>query len=150
MQIVTIPVKFMLVDPAAGQVPQYQTAGAAGMDLVAAHDEVIGQGRTAVIKTGIQVAVPIGYEMQVRSRGGLASKGIFVTNGPGTVDSDYRGEVMVLLTNLSGEDYSVKRGDRIAQAVFAPYVTAELEMVWDEEDLGSTARGHGRFASTGY
>lgn len=128
--------------------PKYQTAGAAGMDLVAVQDQAIGEGATSVVPTGLVVALQEGYELQVRSRGGLASKGIFVTNGPGTVDSDYRGEIMVLLTNMSGRIFNIKRGDRIAQAVLAPVIQAKWLEVVDGE-LSTTDRGDGRFSSTG-
>lgn len=135
-----------VINSSGMDLPQYQTAGAAGMDLVAVSDQAIGEGATAVVRTGLAVAVPEGYELQIRSRGGLASKGIFVTNGPGTVDSDYRGEVMVLLTNLSGRIFNIKRGDRVAQAVLAEVPLIE----WNEvAALPSTARGEGRFSSTG-
>lgn len=126
--------------------PSYQTAGAAGMDLVAAERTVIAPGETGIARTGMILVVPDGYELQIRSRGGLASKGIFVTNGPGTVDSDYRGETMVLLTNLSSSYFEIERGDRVAQAVFAPVTIAELVEV---DEVSETARGEGRFSSTG-
>lgn len=126
--------------------PSYQTSGAAGMDLLAAQDQSIGETATAVVRTGLAVALPEGYELQVRSRGGLASNGIFVTNGPGTVDSDYRGEIMVLLTNMSGRMFVIRRGDRIAQAVIAPVTLGE----WVEvKELPPSTRGEGRFTSTG-
>lgn len=116
------------------------------MDLLAAKAIHIPPRATDVVSTGLSVAVPEGYELQVRSRGGLASRGIFVTNGPGTVDSDYRGEIMVILTNDTDDFFFVNYGDRIAQAVIAPVTLGE----WVEVDeLSSTERGEGRFSSTG-
>jgi dUTP pyrophosphatase len=129
--------------------PRYATAGAAGADVVAAvADElVLPPGGRAAVPTGFVVAVPVGYEMQVRPRSGLALRhGVTVANAPGTVDSDYRGEVMVILVNLGSEPYTVRRGDRIAQLVVAPVVQAE---VVERATLDPTARGDGGFGSTG-
>ncbi len=129
--------------------PKYETDGSAGLDVRAAIDDtvVIGAGKVAMIPTGLRVAVPQGYELQVRSRSGLAAKhGLFALNAPGTVDSDYRGEVQVILANFSANDIEIKRGERIAQFVFAQYATA----VWNSvESLDETARGEGGFGSTG-
>lgn len=148
-----IPVKIAKMDSALGlPLPEYQTDGASGMDLLSVEDVQIEKGKTAVVHTGIKMIVPKGYEIQIRSRGGLASKGIFVTNGPGTVDSDYRGELMVLLTNLSSNSipFKIRRGDRVAQMVVAPVVIAKLKEVYEFEiDDEVTDRGEGRFASTG-
>lgn len=126
--------------------PVYATEGAAGMDIHAAENVALWGRDTKPIRTGFAIEIPAGYEVQVRSRGGLATKGIFVTNGPGTIDEDYRGEIMVILTNVSHSVYEVKRGDRIAQLVVAPVVRAGVVEV---EELSTTARGGGRFASTG-
>lgn len=143
----TIQVQVVQLEEARGlPLPQYQTKGSAGMDLLAVGNQAIGPEATAVVKTGIKMVVPEGYEIQIRSRGGLASKGIFVTNGPGTVDSDYRGEIMVLLTNSSPHVFNIKRGDRIAQAVFAAVTRGLLVNV---TELDQTERGEGRFSSTG-
>jgi dUTP pyrophosphatase len=145
----TIKVKLEVLPHGAGlPFPRYQTEGSAGMDLSSAEDVMVARGATKVVATGIRMVVPEGYEIQIRSRGGLASKGIFVTNGPGTVDSDYRGEIMVLLTNLGLEDFYIKRGDRVAQAVTAPVLRAEIDEV-DFIDTEETERGEGRFSSTG-
>lgn len=139
--------KVKLLPNAAGlPLPFYQTPGAAGMDLVASSGVDLQSGETALVPTGLSMAVPDGYELQIRSRSGLASKGIFVTNGPGTIDSDYRGEIKVILTNLSGLPFFVPRGMRVAQAVLAPVVRANLIVV---DSLPVTDRGDGGFGSTG-
>ena len=131
--------------------PSYGTAGAAGMDLRAAvpedQDLVIQPGARALVPTGLTIAVPAGYEAQVRPRSGLALKhGITCLNSPGTIDSDYRGEVGVILANLGPEAFTIRRGDRIAQMVVAAYAT----VAWDETNsLDETRRGAGGFGSTG-
>jgi dUTP pyrophosphatase len=129
--------------------PAYETGGAAGMDLRAAVDEelVLKPGARAMVPTGLAFAVPLGFEAQVRPRSGLAAKaGITCLNTPGTIDSDYRGEVKVILVNLGEEDFPIRRGDRIAQLVIAPVVQA----AWAEvASLDETARGAGGFGSTG-
>ena len=130
-------------------VPHYQTEHSAGVDLYAAVDGdlVIGPGKWKLVPTGIAVAIPEGYEGQVRPRSGLALKhGIGMLNGPGTIDADYRGEIRVILVNLGDAPFSVRRGDRIAQIVFAPVVRAALQVV---DDLGATRRGEGGFGHTG-
>lgn len=129
--------------------PAYATEQATGMDLAAAvsADEVIAPGQRLLVPTGIQVAVPEGYEGQVRPRSGLASRnGIVVANSPGTVDPDYRGEVKVILHNLGSEEFVVRRGMRIAQLVVAPVARAVLRVV---EALPPTRRGEGGFGHTG-
>lgn len=127
--------------------PAYATAGAAGMDVVAAEDVVIAPGARHPVATGFAVAIPDGFEIQVRPRSGLALKhGITVPNTPGTIDSDYRGELKVLLINHGTEPFAIARGDRVAQLVLAPVVQA----AWDEvAALDETARGAGGFGSTG-
>jgi dUTP pyrophosphatase len=127
--------------------PGYATHGAAGMDVLAAEDVVLAPGARHAVATGLAMAIPPGYEIQVRPRSGLALKhGITVPNTPGTIDSDYRGELKVILINLGGEDFSIQRGDRVAQLVLAPVVQAG----WHEvTDLDETARGAGGFGSTG-
>ena len=127
--------------------PAYATAGAAGMDVVAAEDCTVPPGARHAVATGFALAIPQGYEIQVRPRSGLALKhGITVPNTPGTVDSDYRGELKVILINHGSEDFAVARGDRIAQLVLAPVTQA----VWSEvEELDETDRGSGGFGSTG-
>ena len=127
--------------------PAYATAGAAGMDVVAAEDCTIAPGARHAVATGFALAIPQGYEIQVRPRSGLALKhGITVPNTPGTIDSDYRGELKVILINHGSEDFAIARGDRIAQLVLAPVTQA----VWSEvEELDETDRGSGGFGSTG-
>ncbi|HET7319668.1 MAG TPA: dUTP diphosphatase [Nitrospirota bacterium] len=129
--------------------PRYQTAHAAGVDLYAAveAETVIGAGKWSLIPTGIALAIPEGYEGQVRPRSGLALKHrIGMLNGPGTIDADYRGEIGIILFNFSGEPFTVRRGDRIAQLVFAKLEKARFESV---ASLSGTARGDGGFGHTG-
>jgi dUTP pyrophosphatase len=129
--------------------PAYATAGAAGMDLVAAVSVPVAlpPGGRALVPTGLQIALPQGYEAQVRPRSGLALKhGVTVLNSPGTIDSDYRGEVQILLINLGQAPFTIARGDRIAQLVVAPVTLAR----WEESaTLAESARGAGGFGSTG-
>ncbi|MFL7792092.1 MAG: dUTP diphosphatase [Anaerolineae bacterium] len=129
--------------------PAYATPGSAGMDLCAAVEEplVLEPGKRALVPTGLRIALPEGYEAQIRPRSGLAIKdGITVSNAPGTVDSDYRGEVKVGLVNLSDEAYTIRRGDRIAQMVVAPVTRVAWQPV---PSLDETERGAGGFGSTG-
>ncbi|WP_237152989.1 dUTP diphosphatase [Oryzibacter oryziterrae] len=129
--------------------PVAQTAGAAGLDLVAAVDApvVLAPLARALVPTGIAIALPEGFEAQVRPRSGLAAKhGVTVLNAPGTVDADYRGEIKVILINLGAEPFTVTRGDRIAQMVVAPVTRASLREVYV---LPPTDRGEGGFGSTG-
>lgn len=129
--------------------PAYQTAGAAGMDLHAAiaGEQVIAPGERALIPAGIRIAVPPGYEAQVRPRSGLAlSSGLTLLNAPGTIDSDYRGPVAVILFNAGKEPFVVRRGDRIAQMVIAPVCRAELKEI---STLDETERSAGGFGHTG-
>lgn len=127
--------------------PAYATPGAAGMDVLAAEDLVLEPAARHAVATGFAVAIPPGYEIQVRPRSGLALKhGISVPNTPGTVDSDYRGEVKVIVINHGAEPFAIARGDRIAQLVLAPVTLA----AWHEvAELDETARGAGGFGSTG-
>ena len=131
--------------------PAYATAGAAGFDFRAATPEgetvTIAPGARKLIPTGFAVALPVGYEMQIRPRSGLAAKnGVSIVNAPGTVDCDYRGEILVCLINLGAEDFHVRRGDRIAQGIIAAAPQWELVEV---EELDDTARGAGGHGSTG-
>lgn len=127
--------------------PAYATEGAAGMDVVAAEDTLLAPGARHAVATGFAMAIPMGYEVQVRPRSGLALKhGITCLNTPGTIDSDYRGEVKVILANLGDAPFTVSRGDRIAQLVPAPVQRATLDEV---ATLDETARGNGGFGSTG-
>ena len=128
-------------------VPAYATTGAAGMDVVAAEDvDLAPRGRHAVA-TGFAMAIPEGFEVQVRPRSGLALKhGISLPNTPGTIDSDYRGELKIIMINLGEEAFAIRRGDRIAQLVVAPVQLAAFAEV---EELDDTARGAGGFGSTG-
>src|SRR3954447_10227895 len=127
--------------------PSYATAGAAGLDVVAAEDLTLGPGERHALATGFVIAIPEGFEVQVRPRSGLALKhGITCLNTPGTIDHDYRGEVKVILANLGSEAFEVRRGERIAQLVPAPVLKATFREV---EALGETSRGAGGFGSTG-
>ncbi len=129
--------------------PKYQTDGAAGMDVYAAVSEPlkIAAGEVCLVPTDIAIALPVGFECQVRSRSGLAAKnGIFALNAPGTIDSDYRGEIKVILANFSKTDFVINRGERIAQLVIAKYESVEWEPV---NELDETVRGAGGFGSSG-
>ncbi|HSD92581.1 MAG TPA: dUTP diphosphatase [Methyloceanibacter sp.] len=131
--------------------PAYQSAHAAGLDIVAAVPQdapvTLGPGARALIPTGFALELPVGYEAQVRPRSGLAIRhGVTLLNSPGTIDADYRGELMVVMVNHGSEPFPVRRGDRIAQLVIAPVAAVEIAEV---AALGGTARGQGGFGSTG-
>ena len=127
--------------------PVYATSGAAGMDVCAAESLLLRAGRRHAVATGFAFAIPDGYEVQVRPRSGLALKsGITCLNTPGTIDSDYRGEVKVILANLGEDDFQITKGDRIAQLVIAPVTQAAMVEV---DEIDDTARGAGGFGSTG-
>jgi len=131
------------------KLPSYKTFGSSGMDLLAylKNKITINPGKTATIPTGIAVAIPKNYEIQIRPRSGLAAiKGISVLNTPGTVDSDYRGEIIIILINLSKKSFTIKSGDRVAQMIVCPVVKAKLQEV---KKLPKTARGKKGFGSTG-
>ncbi len=138
-----------IINKSSHDLPHYETIASAGMDLRANIEEPIRLkplGRT-IVKTGLFIELPIGFEAQVRPRSGLAAKkGITVLNAPGTVDADYRGEIGVILVNLSNEDFTIENGERIAQLVIAKHERAELQEV---ETLSETTRGEGGFGSTG-
>ena len=130
-------------------IPEYKTAGAAGADLCALLDSplTIPAGRSAMVPTGLFFEIPEGYEVQVRPRSGLAAKnGVTVLNTPGTIDSDYRGEIKVILINLGQTDFTVNSGDRIAQMIIAPVIQASFTIT---DSLSETERGAGGFGSTG-
>lgn len=138
-----------IVNKSGHQLPEYETSSSAGMDLRANLDTpvVLKPLERGIIKTGLYIELPMGYEAQVRPRSGLAAKkGITVLNAPGTIDADYRGEIGVILVNLSHEDFTVENGERIAQLVIAKHERAEWELV---EVLSETKRGEGGFGSTG-
>jgi deoxyuridine 5'-triphosphate nucleotidohydrolase len=131
--------------------PDYQTDGAAGLDLFAAIPDTkpltLRPGGRALVPTGIAIALPAGYEGQVRPRSGLATRhGLTILNAPGTIDADYRGEILVVLANLGNEDVTITRGMRIAQLVIAPVARAQIVQV---TSLDETVRGSGGFGSTG-
>lgn len=146
----TVKISLTPMEHAVGlNLPTYATDQAAGMDLTAALDEAIeiGPGERMLIPTGLSIALPEGYEAQIRPRSGLALKhGVTVLNAPGTVDADYRGEIGVILANLGQEPFTVERGMRIAQMVIAQHAKVEWEVA---EALEETERGSGGFGSTG-
>ncbi|UUC46245.1 dUTP diphosphatase [Flavobacterium cerinum] len=138
-----------IINKSAHQLPEYETIASAGMDLRANITESITLNplERALVKTGLFIELPLGYEAQVRPRSGLAfKKGVTVLNSPGTIDADYRGEIGVILVNLSNEPFLVENGERIAQLVIAKHERAEWEEV---EVLSETVRGEGGFGSTG-
>lgn len=127
--------------------PRYASDDAVGLDVAAAEDLTLQPGRRHAVATGFAIEIPRGYEVQVRPRSGLAAKhGVTVLNTPGTIDSDYRGEVRVILVNLGEEPFEIRRGERIAQLVPAPVLRADFVEV---RELADTARGSGGFGSTG-
>ena len=131
------------------KLPKFETDGSSGMDLAANVDSVvtIDPGKTAIIPTGLAVSIPKGFEIQIRPRSGLAAKqSITVLNTPGTIDSDYRGEIKIILINLGQKQFKVEKGARIAQMVMCPIIQAEIE---ETEDLIETNRGSRGFGSTG-
>ena len=141
--------KIDIVNTSGHELPNYETLLSAGMDLRAVIIEPITLGSLdrVIIKTGLFIALPGGYEAQVRPRRGLAAKkGVTVLNAPGTIDADYRGEIGVILVNLSKEDFTIENGDRIAQLVIAKYERADWNVV---NELSETSRGSGGFGSTG-
>lgn len=143
---VPVPVK-VLPHGEGLDLPAYATGGAAGMDAVSAEDVTLAPGARHAVATGLALAIPHGFEIQVRPRSGLALKhGITVPNTPGTIDSDYRGELKVILINLGAEPFEIRRGDRVAQLVLAPVTRASWLPV---DELDETTRGEGGFGSTG-
>lgn len=144
----SVPVRIKVLPHGEGlPLPAYATDGAAGMDVVSAEDVTLAPAARHAVATGLSVAIPAGFEIQVRPRSGLALKhGISVPNSPGTIDSDYRGEVKVILVNLGADPFEIRRGDRVAQLVLAPVTRASWLPV---DELDATERGEGGFGSTG-
>jgi len=144
-----IIVRIKRLRPNTASLPAYMTPNAAGMDLYADLDEdiVLQPGARSLLPTGIALALPHGYEAQIRPRSGLALRhGITLVNSPGTIDQDYRGEIGIIMVNHGREPFTVRNGERIAQMVFAPIARAELQVV---DDLDETERGDGGFGHTG-
>lgn len=142
-----IPIK--IINKSEHELPSYQTTASAGMDLRANNEDsiMLKPLDRAIIPTGIYIELPVGYEAQIRPRSGLAAKkGISLVNSPGTIDADYRGEIGVILVNLSNEPFTVEKGERIAQMVIAKHEQAEWVLV---DVLGESERGAGGFGSTG-
>jgi dUTP pyrophosphatase len=141
--------KVKVVNHSGLALPEYKTEGSAGMDLCSAEEEItLGSLERALVSTGLFMEIPLGYEGQVRPRSGLSIKhGISLINCTGTIDSDYRGEIKIPIVNLSNDPYTIKRGDRIAQIIFAQVEQATLVEV---ESISETDRGHGGFGSTGF
>lgn len=141
--------KIKVINRSGFELPSHATSGAAGMDLRANITDpiTIAPLARAIVPTGLFVEIPLGYEMQIRPRSGLAAKcGLTVLNSPGTIDSDYRGEICVILVNLSGDPFVVERGERVAQAVVSQYARVEWECA---KQLDSSQRGDKGFGSTG-
>ncbi|MCD0486771.1 dUTP diphosphatase [Pedobacter sp. MC2016-14] len=141
--------KINIINHSGHALPQYETAHAAGMDLRAftAEEIILKPLQRLLVPTGLHIELPVGYEAQIRPRSGLAYKhGISIVNSPGTIDADYRGEIKVLLVNLSDTDFVINNGDRIAQMVIAKHETISWESV---EQLSDTARGEGGYGHTG-
>lgn len=144
----TIPVKITKLNPDAF-IPQYAHTTDAGADIKAVETVVINAHETKLVKTGLAIAVPAGYEMQIRPRSGLSLKtGLRIANAPATIDSDYRGEIGIIITNISDESYTIEKGNAIAQCLIAPTPMIKWEEVSTVEDLGKTERGEGGFGST--
>ena len=141
----TVPMIIEKIKPNA-TIPEYKTDGSSGMDLFSAGDYVVPAKGRVLVETGLKFEMPHGFEIQIRPRSGLALKhGVTVLNSPGTIDSDYRGEICVILYNTSNEDFHISVGDRIAQAVLATTIRVNIE----EGRVGETERGEGGFGSTG-
>lgn len=131
----------------AEMLPEYKTEGSAGADIRSAVNCSLISGEWMPVPTGLFVEIPVGYEIQIRSRSGLAANdGVFVLNSPGTIDSDYRGEIKIILMNVGKKTFKIEKGDRIAQMVIAPVKQCEFELVYD---LNETERNNGGFGSTG-
>ncbi|MCB4807344.1 dUTP diphosphatase [Tamlana sp. 62-3] len=141
--------KIKIVNKSNHELPHYETLASAGMDLRAnlSESRILKPLERTIVGTGLFIELPVGFEAQVRPRSGLAAKkGVTVLNAPGTIDADYRGEIGVILVNLSNDDFEINNGERIAQLVIAKHERAEWDIV---EELSETARGEGGFGSTG-
>ena len=141
--------KINIINKSSNELPSYETIASAGMDLRAniKQDLILKPMQRSIIPTGLFMALPLGYEAQVRPRSGLAAKyGLTVLNSPGTIDADYRGEICVILVNLSNADFTIKNGERVAQMVIAKHERAKWNLV---QSLSETSRGTGGFGSTG-
>jgi dUTP pyrophosphatase len=141
--------KIKVLNKSGHKLPEYSTVASAGMDIRASlkEDIVLAPGKRVLVPTGLYIEIPVGYEAQIRPRSGLAlHKGITVLNSPGTIDADYRGEICVILINLSDEDFVVSDGERICQMIISRHEQAELILV---EELKETDRGSGGFGHTG-
>jgi dUTP pyrophosphatase len=146
---IKIKIKRLSEDFADIELPHYATSGSAGMDIRAAikEDVILEPGKVELIPTNLSVEIPVGYEIQVRPRSGLAANhSIGILNSPGTIDSDYRGEIKVILMNFGKEDFKISKGDRIAQLILSKIYIAKIEEV---KDLNSSHRGEGGFGHTG-
>ena len=130
----------------SASLPKYSTPGSSGLDISSAEEIVLEPDSWRPVSTGLVIELPNGYEAQIRPRSGLALKGITVLNTPGTIDSDYRGEVKIILANFSKEAFSIKKGDRIAQMVISKVEKVDVELV---DEVSKTDRGSGGFGSTG-
>lgn len=139
-------VKLKRLPHAPESLPEYQSAEAAGFDIQSTISICVHAGTSVIIPSGFEIELEPGYEAQVRSRSGLASKGIVVGNSPGTIDSDYRGEIKIIISNITKFPYTISKGDRIAQIVIAPVIQAAITEV---NSLNETVRGSGGFGSTG-
>jgi dUTP pyrophosphatase len=148
-QIHRYPVTVRVFNQSENPLPEYKTAGAAACDVCANAAFLISPGETAKIPTGLFVEIPAGWKISVLPRSGLSAKGISVTNSPGTIDEDYRGEISVLLTNHSQLSFQVSAGDRIGQLEIVPVFKIQWQPVESVKELGSTDRGAGGFGSTG-
>ena len=139
--------KIKIINKSKNPNPSYETSGSAGKDIRSNEKITVKTGSTEIIGTGIYIKLPNGYEAQIRSRSGLAAKNnIIVLNSPGTIDADYRGEIKIILSNLSTSSFEIKKGDRIAQMIIAPYERISWK---DVDSLDKTKRGSGGLGSTG-
>lgn len=151
IQNIELPIRVKIWNKGAQQNPEYAKDGDAGMDIRADETKRVYPGETVLVKTGIHIALPKGYEVQVRPRSGQSLKTkIRVANSPGTIDSNYRGEICVIVDNIGDDPYEIKAGDRIAQIVLQKVPVISWQQVNTEEELGETNRGAGGFGSTGH